>query len=178
MPETNNNNQTQSRTERIEAFMLDPEATIFQSLDEFEASIGELLSRLQGLNPEELNQLVGKDGYTPQRGVDYMTEEDIQGLEQFILSKIPKVGIELPSRLQVEDFVRAEVAKIPRVSGPPGKDGSKGADGKDGSPDTPEQIITKLRLLLTLFSLRVQLVVQKSKFLSHQLGPVLTAELC
>ena len=134
-----------TRQERIEAFLLDPEKTIFETMEEFRAAVTAFRELFANVDVDQLDQLRGEDGKTPVLGVDYFTEEDIRGLEDFIISKIPKVGVELPSRVQVEEFVRAEVAKIPRIKGDPGEPGAKGEDGKDGSPDTGLDIIKKIR---------------------------------
>lgn len=134
--------------------MLDPEKSIFQSLEEFQAAVEQLLQIFDGVDIGSLEQLVGEDGKTPVRGEDYFTEDDLQAIEDFIVSKIPVIGQDLPSVQQVLDFVQREVAKIPRIKGEDGKS-LKYSDltpeqknelrGKDGSPDTPEDIVAKLR---------------------------------
>lgn len=50
-----------------------------------DAKIDELNSLIVELQSIEVN-----DGYTPEKGVDYFTESDIQEIESSILSKIPK----------------------------------------------------------------------------------------
>lgn len=142
-----NKPQPQSRQQRIEQFLLDPEKTIFQSLEEFQAAVSQLLQIFEGVDIGSLEQLVGEDGKTPVRGEDYFTEEDLRAIEDFIISKIPVVGQDLPSVAQVRTFIANEVAKIPRIKGDKGDPGKPGRDGDDGSPDTPEQIIEKLRSL-------------------------------
>ncbi len=146
-PENKPQTQPQSRQQKIEAFLLDPEKTIFQSLEEFQAAAEQLLQIFEGVDIASLEQLVGEDGKTPVRGEDYFTEEDIRAIEDFIISKIPVVGKDLPSVAQVLAYIQREVAKIPRVKGDKGDRGANGRDGRDGSPDTPEQIIAKLRTL-------------------------------
>lgn len=148
----NPNNQPQpkpalSRTQKIEQFLLDPQKVVFESLQEFETALQELLDILSAVDIDKLETLQGEDGKTPVRGVDYFTEEDLQNIEAFIISKIPKVGVELPSRIQVESFISAEIAKIPRIKGDKGDAGKPGKDGNDGSPDTGADIIAKLRAL-------------------------------
>lgn len=144
MPETSNN--AAERQKKIEAFLLDPEKTIFQTITEFEGAVTALTDILSRVDLDSLDKLQGKDGYTPERGVDYFTEDDLQGIQDFILSKIPKIGVDLPSVKQAEDFVAREVAKIPRIKGDKG-DSIKGDPGKDGSPDTGADIVKKIRAL-------------------------------
>lgn len=66
----------------------------------------------------------GEAGYTPKRGEDYFTPDEVEEMAQEIQSKLvlPKDGKD-------------------------GKNGKNGKDGKDGSPDTPEEIKTKLESL-------------------------------
>lgn len=144
MPENNNN--AADRQKKIEAFLLDPEKTIFETITQFEGAVTTLTDILSRVDLDTLDKLQGADGKTPVRGVDYFNEEDIQAFQDFILSKIPTIGVDLPSVQQVEDFVRNEVAKIPRIKGDKG-DSIKGDPGKDGSPDSGADIVKKLRAL-------------------------------
>lgn len=149
MPPKNNNtpvDNAAARQQAIEKFLLDPDKAIFETLEQFAPAVMRLVDILSSVNLDEMEQLVGKDGVTPVRGKDYMTEADLQALENFIISKIPKVGVELASRAQVESFIRAEVAKIPRVKGDKG-DSVKGEPGENGSPDSGADIVRKLRAL-------------------------------
>jgi hypothetical protein len=155
MPE-NNTTQPKTRQQRIEEFLLNPQKATFESLEQFESAVNELLDIFSAINIEALETLEGEDGKTPVRGVDYMNEEDFKALEDFILSKIPKLGVDVPSRAQVENFIKAEIAKIPRIKGDDGKS-LKFSDlteaqkaelrGKDGSSDTGLEILAKLRAL-------------------------------
>lgn len=112
----------------------------------------------------------GNDGYTPERGKDYWTEEDKKELIDEIWKKVviptpkdgitPEAGIDYPSYQEVQTWVEDAVASIPR---PKEVDLVKvadavlkmvvipapipGAPGKDGSPDTPENIKEKLESL-------------------------------
>lgn len=155
MPE-NNTPQPKTRQQRIEEFLLNPQKATFESLEQFESAVQELLDIFSAINIEALEKLEGEDGKTPERGVDYMNEEDFKALEEFILSKIPTVGKELPSRPQVENFIKAEIAKIPRIKGDDGKsltfddlteEQKAELRGKDGAPDTGLDILRKLRSL-------------------------------
>ena len=138
-------NDAAARQKRIEDFLLDPDKAIFRTLEEFRTAIEPILTALAGVDLNGLEQIVGKDGVTPRRGVEYFNEQDIKAFEAFIISKIPKVGVELASRAQVEQFIRDEVAKIPRIKGDPGAPGKPGKNGNDGSPDTGVDIVKKLR---------------------------------
>ena len=112
----------------------------------------------------------GNDGYTPERGKDYWTENDKKELIDEIWKKVviptpkdgitPEAGIDYPSYQEVQTWVEDAVASIPR---PKEVDLVKvadavlkmvvipapipGAPGKDGSPDTPENIKEKLESL-------------------------------
>lgn len=143
-----------TRTQRIEEFLLNPDKVVFESIEEFQVAVRQLLDIFNAVDLASLERLEGKDGYTPKRGVDYFTEEDLQGIEQFILSKVPKIGVDLPTVAQVEQYVRDQVAKIKVVKGEDGKsltfddltDEQKDElRGKDGSPDSGLDIIKKLR---------------------------------
>ena len=146
MPEKNNQNKT--REQKIEAFLIDPEKTIFETLTEFESSISMLTSLLENVDIDSLEKLEGQDGETPVRGEQYWTEEDLETFEQFINSKIPQVGKEVPSVEQVETFIKKQVSKIKSIKGEPGtpaKPAKPGEPGKNGSPDTGADIIAKIR---------------------------------
>lgn len=149
-----NNPVPKTRTQKIEEFLLNPDKVVFESLEEFSAAVAALLDILSSVDINALEKLRGEDGKTPERGVDYFNEEDIAGLEAFILSKMPIVGQDVPSVLQVENYIRAQVEKIPRVKGENGKslkysdlteDQKDELRGKDGSPDSGLDIIKKIR---------------------------------
>lgn len=138
-------NGENERIQRIENFLLDPERALFTTMEEFSAAINEILPILRGIDINTLATLQGEDGRTPERGVDYMTQEDIDALEAFILSKMPREDIDFLTIATTEAFIRAEIAKIPRIKGDKGDRGPKGEDGKDGSPDSGADILKKLR---------------------------------
>lgn len=147
MPEnkTPTQNSPKGRTQKIEEFLLDPEKVIFESLEEFQTAVAELLDILSNVNVEELEKIQGQDGKTPERGKDYFTQADIDAFESFILDRMPKEGVDYPTRLQVAEDIRRQVAAIPRVKGDQGEQGKPGRDGKDGSPDSAEDIVKKIR---------------------------------
>lgn len=140
-------NQTNNRVSRIEEFLLDPEKTLFELLEEFGGSVEEIKNALSQIDVANLETLKGEDGKTPERGVDYFTDEDLDNIEAFILDRIPVVGEDVPSAKQVNEYIDKQVAKIPRVKGDKGTPGKPGKPGKDGSPDSALDIIKKLRSL-------------------------------
>ena len=140
-------NQTNNRVSRIEEFLLDPEKTLFELLEEFGGSVEEIKNALSQIDVANLETLKGEDGKTPERGVDYFTDEDLDNIEAFILDRIPVVGEDVPSAKQVNEYIDKQVAKIPRVKGDKGNPGTPGKPGKDGSPDSALDIIKKLRSL-------------------------------
>lgn len=143
----NENNQQNNRVKKVENFLLDPEKVTFESLEEFKIALDTLIPLLQGVNLAELETLQGEDGYTPVRGVDYMTDDDINALETFILSRMPVAGVDYATLQTTIQLVKDEVAKIPRIKGDRGETGARGKDGKDGSPDTGADIMRKIRAL-------------------------------
>lgn len=140
-------NTDNDRIKRIEEFLLDPERALFTTLEEFRTAIDELLPIVREIDIAKLTTLKGEDGRTPQRGTEYMTADDLNALEQFILSKMPQTDVDFPSVQATEAFIKSEVAKIPRVKGDRGEDGRAGTRGKDGSPDSGADILRKLRTL-------------------------------
>lgn len=152
MPENETPTQTrpQSRTQKIEQFLLDPEKVIFESLEEFQQATQELLDILSGVDLESLEKIEGKNGYTPVRGKDYFTQQDLESFERFILDKMPREGIDYPTRMQVTESIRTQVAEVSKrisdqVAAIPRIKGDKGDKGNDGSPDTPQDIVKKIR---------------------------------
>lgn len=145
-----------ARQKRIEDFLMDPDKAIFRTLEEFRPAVEQIVAILSAVDLDTLEKLEGKDGVTPRRGVEYFNAEDIAALEAFIISKIPKVGVDLASRAQVEAFITAQVAKIPRIKGDDGKslrysdlteEQKNELRGKDGSRDTGVDIVKKIRAL-------------------------------
>ena len=139
--------QKNNRVSRIEEFLLDPEKTLFELLEEFGGSVEEIRNALSQIDVANLETLKGEDGKTPERGVDYFTDEDLDNIEAFILDRIPVVGEDVPSAKQVNEYIDKQVAKIPRVKGDKGNPGTPGKPGKDGSPDSAIDILKKIRSL-------------------------------
>lgn len=137
--ETNND-----RTKLVEDFLLDPQRVVFEQLEDFKISVDTLIPLLQGVDIESLTKLKGLDGKTPERGVDYFTDEDLDTFESFIIDKMPVADIDYPTVETVQTFINQMVEKVPTKQGAPGKS-IKGDPGKDGSPDTGTQIIKKIR---------------------------------
>lgn len=138
-------NGENERIKRIEEFLLDPERALFTTLEEFRTLIAEILPVISKIDFATLETLKGEDGKTPRRGVDYMTQADIDALEAFILSKMPRADVDFASIEATEAFIKSEIAKIPRVKGDKGDPGTPGRPGKDGSPDSGADILRKLR---------------------------------
>lgn len=145
--ENNQQPQTNDRIALIERYLLDPEKTILEMLNDFGGSIEEIKRALADVDLATLETLRGEDGITPVRGVDYMTDEDIDAFEAFILDRMPVLGVDVPEVEQVNTYIDAKVAKIPRIKGDKGEKGTAGTNGKNGSPDSPKDILEKLRSL-------------------------------
>lgn len=144
-------NENQSRRDKIEKFLLDPDKVILEMLEGLDESTKQLIEAFQGVDLEKLETLRGEDGKTPERGIDYFTDEDLDNIEAFINSRIPKKEIDYPTpeqvNLYVDKKVKSEVSKLPLQKGEKGTPGKDGKPGENGSPDTAEQIIAKLRSL-------------------------------
>lgn len=141
------NNKEMTRQQKIEAFLLNPEKVTFESIEEFSGAINTLLKAFEGVDLATLEMIQGEDGQTPQRGVHYMTPDDIKAIEAFINSRLPVIGKDIASPDQVRAFVQAAVDALPRIKGDKGDEGKRGKPGAAGSPDSPEEIIKKIRSL-------------------------------
>ena len=95
--------QTKNRVSRIEEFLLDPEKTLFELLEEFGGSVEEIRNALSQIDVANLETLKGEDGKTPERGVDYFTDEDIDKIEAFNLDRIPDVIREILEHLESQE---------------------------------------------------------------------------
>lgn len=146
--------ENESRARRIEEFLLDPEKVLFESIQEFKEATDIILPFLQQIDPENLETIVGEDGYTPQRGVDYMTDADLDLFEEFILSITPVAGVSFPTIEQTQEYIAERVSLIPRVKGRDGKSFTYSdltdeqraeLKGRDGSADSGAEILGKLR---------------------------------
>jgi len=122
--------------------------------------LGDNLESLGGIDLSQLEHLKGQDGKTPVFGEDYMTTDEIDGLERFIKQNTDDIGLELSSRLEValksaQNQINKAVATIKN-----GKDGKNGKDVtkaditevlekyKDelkGSPDSPLEVVEKIK---------------------------------
>lgn len=138
-------NQPKNRLQLAEDFILNPEKVLFELLTEFQDGIAVLQDIFKDVNIAELQNLKGKDGVdgkTPVFGVDYMTDEDITAIQEYVLSLHNELATTVADREETLKMVKAIVGKIPIPKGKPGQDGK---DGKDGSPDTGQQILSKIR---------------------------------
>lgn len=125
--------------------------------------LGDNLESLGGIDLSNLETLKGVDGKTPVLGEDYLTKEEIEGLEKFITEEVKELGEDLSKKLVTvlrasEKTINEAVALIQNV-----KDGKDGKDGKDvtkqdiedvfqqykaelkGSPDSPLEIVDKIK---------------------------------
>lgn len=140
------------RVALIEKYLLDPEKTIFEMLADFGDSVEEIRTAFKGVDVGKLEMLKGVDGYTPERGVDYMTDADFDVIEEFITERLPVVGVDIPSIDQVNGYIDSKTSVIPslideKVAEIPRVKGDKGDRGDDGSPDSPKEVLEKLRSL-------------------------------
>lgn len=88
----------------------------------------------------------GKDGYSPIKGKDYFTDEEIIDLVTYTIGKsTPVKGKDYFTPEEIADSitdVKKYILSYVRSLGlRPGKDGK---DGQDGSPDTPEEVVQKV----------------------------------
>lgn len=134
--------------EKVENFIINPEKATFEALLEFNNALKNLKPLLEKISSDDLEKIQGKDGVTPVRGVDYMTETDIDAMEEFILSKLPEEGVDFTTLAQTKKLIEESIAGIPVIKGDrgiKGDKGDKGDRGNDGSPDTGEQIVDKIQ---------------------------------
>lgn len=113
----------------------------------------------------------GNDGKTPEKGVDYFTESEIDEIVSRIRDiiptpidgKTPEKGIDYLTPEEVDAFIREVVSRIPKPKdGEPGKDASidydaivekllpllpKPKEVKQITPDTAQEIVKKIRSL-------------------------------
>lgn len=137
-----------TRQQKIENFLLNPDKEIFNSLQDFNDSINYIRDLVGNLDLNDLEKIQGEDGKTPELGVDYLTEDDLDKIDAFIQDRVKEWWSSYPTveelNASIDSKIASEVAKIEVNDG---KDGNDGNDGKDGSPDTAEQILEKLRSL-------------------------------
>lgn len=136
-----------SRAQRVEDFLLDPEKVLFESIEELSEGIDFIRERLANVDLAALEQLQGADAITPQIGVDYFTDEDLDAIQQFIEQNLPVAGVHFPTVEQVNTYIEEKVAEIPTQKGDKGDKGAPGKDGRDGSRDTGKDIVEKVRKL-------------------------------
>lgn len=135
----------QERQAKIEEFLLDPQKVIFEMLMDLKDSH----EQLKDLDISALELIQGKDGETPQRGIDYFTEAELQEVFDIIT---PKEGVDYPTPEEIENFINTRIEavkagiRVPK-DGKNGKDGKRGEKGEQGSPDTPLQILEKIKKL-------------------------------
>jgi len=129
-------NKNEKRQQIIKDFLHDPERTIYEQIDEFKTAIETLVNVFKDSKLSEVEVIAGKDGenaITPTRGEDYFNEADITAFESFIMDKMPQEGIDYPTFVQLQDFIKEKVAEIPRIQGEKG-DSVKGETEKTAHP--------------------------------------------
>lgn len=120
-----------SAAEFIEGFLLSIKGDKGDQGDVGPEPTDERLKKLiTPLIPEPIKGEDGKDGYTPQKGVDYF--DGAPGRE----GKDGRDGIDGKDADHTA-IVREVINNLPKIK--------NGKDGKDGSPDTPDDIIKKIR---------------------------------
>lgn len=142
---------TPDRQQKIEEYLLNPQKAMFQNIDELSAAIRELLTTFQGVDISKLNTLKGTDGYTPQKGVDYLTDEEVKAIEDFIVAHVKDAASTLPTYEDIhalisqlaQMYAQEAVAALPPA--PRGERGLRGESGKDGTEITPIQIADRLK---------------------------------
>ena len=114
--------------------------------EEIKGEIEKSLEKIQGKD--------GEDGYTPVKGKDYYTPEEIKEIKKEVTPIKGKdyfdgkdgksiVGPRGPIGPRGPRGLKGE----PGENGKDGRNGKDGKDGKDGSPDTPYEIRDKLSSL-------------------------------
>lgn len=101
----------------------------------------------------DLLEKIEKDRYTPLKGIDYFTEEEVESIKSEIIKRsvplirVPKDGKDAHTHTHAE-LKEIILPLIPTVE-----------NGKDGSPDTPKEVRDKLKTLkgkqrLSVFDLK------------------------
>lgn len=88
----------------------------------------------------------GIDGYTPVKGEDYFTDEDISLMVEDVLSKIRQPEDGKDAIVDYEKVISECIARIPKPK--------NGKNGKDGNEITTEQILDKIRGVLSYNDLK------------------------
>lgn len=88
----------------------------------------------------------GLDGYTPVRGEDYFTDEDISSMVDDVFSRIPTPKDGKDAEVDYEMIISECVARIPKPK--------NGKNGKNSAEMTSEQILDKIRGLLSYNDLK------------------------
>lgn len=78
-------NPSKETVEKVENYMIDPEKAIFEAIAELKESLDVVKKLLEGIDLENIESIKGDK---PERGQDYMNEEDMNAIEQFIVDTI------------------------------------------------------------------------------------------
>lgn len=98
----------------------------------------------------KIDTLRGEDGYTPIKGKDYFTKEELGQIltylkDKYITAEILEKSTPIKG-VHYRDGKDGQDGK-PGEKGDPGEIGPEGKPGKDGSPDSPMAIVSKLNTL-------------------------------
>jgi len=113
-----------------------------------EAKLVALINKIQILKGDK-----GEDGYTPVKGKDYFTNDEIDEFISNILEQAtPVKGVHYDDG---EDGHTPTTQELRKLIIPLIPDAQGGKPGKDGSPDKPEEIATKLNTLKGVLDISV-----------------------
>lgn len=71
--------------EKVENYMIDPEKAVFEAIAELKQSLDEVKKLLEAVDLENLDTIKGDK---PEKGVDYMHQQDMDAIEKFITDTI------------------------------------------------------------------------------------------
>lgn len=111
----------------------DPKAVVFDELDAISDKLDEVLKTLEPLDFSESDTIKGETGYSPQRGVDFLTDEELEEIKEEILAKAtPQKGEHYFTDEELQEIIN-------HVTPRKGEHYDDGLDGVDGmTPDIEE----------------------------------------
>ena len=131
--------KNKDRRKRIEDFILNPDKAILEDIDTFAESVDILIEALAKL-PENIDTIKGEDGKSPIKGEDYLTDAEMDALESWILSLIPKKGEDYDTKEQVREYINEKIDKYVAAVQPPDFDGCRDEITKMVSQMIPEVV--------------------------------------
>jgi hypothetical protein len=128
------------------------EFDVLKELSSTSDALKTIAKAVQNVDFEDLDEIKGEPGKTPEKGKDYFTPEEIKNFKEEIT---PVKGKDYNDGKDGKDGKDGErgpkgdkgLSGIDGNDGKDGKEGKPGKNGKDGSPDTPEQIVEKITSL-------------------------------